>query len=91
MKAEDILNLPAMPLPSPSYPRGPYRVIGREYLVITCESDPECIRFELPEHLVPHVNAPVAELPVKQVIGAVHIIADFALFYGRVLHDYKSG
>lgn len=53
MKAENILNLPSMPLSSPSYPRGPYRFIDREYLIITYESDPECIRFELPEPLEP--------------------------------------
>jgi acetoacetate decarboxylase len=39
-------------------------------------------------HLVPHVNAPVADLPVKRVFGATHIIADLTLPYGRVLHDY---
>ena len=39
-------------------------------------------------HLVPHVNAPVADLPVKNVIGAMHFIADMTLPYGRVLHDY---
>jgi len=41
-------------------------------------------------HLVPHVNAPVADLPVKRVVGALHFIADLTLPYGRVLHDYKS-
>ncbi|BAT60833.1 putative acetoacetate decarboxylase [Variibacter gotjawalensis] len=39
-------------------------------------------------HLVPHVNAPVADLPVKRVIGAKHFIADLTLPYGRVVHDY---
>lgn len=39
-------------------------------------------------HLVPHVNAPVADLPVKNVIGGMHFIADLTLPYGRVLHDY---
>ncbi|WP_206245573.1 acetoacetate decarboxylase [Novosphingobium terrae] len=40
-------------------------------------------------HLVPHVNAPVADLPVRRIIGATHIIADLTLPYGRVVHDYK--
>lgn len=53
MKAEDILNLPSMPLASPSYPHGPYRFIDREYLIITYESDPEAIRAALPEPLQP--------------------------------------
>jgi len=41
-------------------------------------------------HLIPHVNAPVADLPVKRVIGGKHIIADLTLPYGRVLHDYLA-
>jgi len=39
-------------------------------------------------HLIPHVNAPLADLPVGKIIGARHIIADLTLPYGRVLHDY---
>ena len=38
--------------------------------------------------LVPHVNAPVADLAVKEIVGASHFIADLTLPYGRVLHDY---
>jgi len=38
--------------------------------------------------LVPHVNAPVADLPVRRVVGGLHFIADLTLPYGRVLHDY---
>jgi acetoacetate decarboxylase len=53
MKTEDILQLPAMPLASPSYPRGPYRFIDREYLVISYLSDPDAIREMLPEPLEP--------------------------------------
>ncbi|HWH82493.1 MAG TPA: acetoacetate decarboxylase family protein [Burkholderiaceae bacterium] len=41
-------------------------------------------------HLVPHVNAPVADLPVRKVLGGLHFIADLTLPDGRVLHDYKS-
>ena len=39
-------------------------------------------------HLVPHVNAPVADLPVRRVLGGRHFIADLTLPYGRVLYDY---
>jgi acetoacetate decarboxylase len=38
--------------------------------------------------LQPHALAPVAELPVLEVISAVHIIADLTLGLGRVAHDY---
>jgi acetoacetate decarboxylase len=41
-------------------------------------------------HLVPHVGAPVADLPVRRIVGASHFIADLTLPYGRVVHDYKS-
>jgi acetoacetate decarboxylase len=39
-------------------------------------------------HLVPHVNAPVADFPVRKMIAAHHFVADLTLPYGRVLHDY---
>lgn len=39
-------------------------------------------------HLVPHVHAPVADLPVRKVLGGKHFIADLTLPYGRVLFDY---
>jgi acetoacetate decarboxylase len=39
-------------------------------------------------HLLPHINAPAADLPVKKVIGGKHFLADITLPYGQVLHDY---
>jgi acetoacetate decarboxylase len=39
-------------------------------------------------HLIPHVNAPVADLPIKRIIGGKHFIADLTLPYGRVMYDY---
>ena len=41
-------------------------------------------------HLVPHVNAPVVDLPVPETIGGLHFVADLTLPYGRVVHDYLS-
>lgn len=35
-----------------------------------------------------HALAPIAFLPVKHVVKAVHIITDLVLPYGRVVHDY---
>ena len=37
-----------------------------------------------------HVNAPVADLPVRKVNGGMHFIADLTLPYGRVIYDYKK-
>lgn len=53
MKIEDILKQSSMPIASPSYPKGPYRFIDREYFNIVYESDPQCIREALPEPLEP--------------------------------------
>lgn len=41
----------AMPLTSPSFPRGPYRFVNREYLSITYRTDHEAIERVLPEPL----------------------------------------
>jgi acetoacetate decarboxylase len=40
-------------------------------------------------HLIPHVNAPVADLPVRRIVGATHFIADLTLPYGRTVYDYR--
>ncbi len=53
MKHEDILRQASMPIASPSYPRGPYRFIDREYFIVTYESDRDAIREAVPEPLVP--------------------------------------
>jgi len=53
MQIKDLLGLPSMPAASPSYPKGPYRFIDRQYLIISYESDPEAIRAALPEPLAP--------------------------------------
>src|SRR6201991_2527656 len=41
-------------------------------------------------HLVPHFNAPVADFPVRRVVGAHHFLADLTLPFGRVVHDYNK-
>ncbi|MCK1621072.1 acetoacetate decarboxylase [Bradyrhizobium sp. 159] len=40
--------------------------------------------------LCSHALAPVAELPVLQVLSAKHVIADLTLGLGSVVHDYLS-
>jgi hypothetical protein len=32
--------------------------------------------------------APVAELPVLEIVSAIHILADLTLGLGKVVHDY---
>ena len=41
--------------------------------------------------LHPHVLAPVALLPVLEVVSAMHIVADLTLDRGAVVHDYLAG
>jgi acetoacetate decarboxylase len=53
MKRDEILNLPGMPAAAPSYPKGPYRFVNREYFIVSYESDPDAIRHALPEPLEP--------------------------------------
>ena len=40
--------------------------------------------------LYSHALAPVAELPVLQVLAAKHIVADLTLGLGSVVHDYLA-
>jgi len=40
--------------------------------------------------LFSHALAPLAELPVLEVVSGVHIIADLTLDLGKVVHDYLA-
>jgi acetoacetate decarboxylase len=40
--------------------------------------------------LRPHALAPVADLPVLEIVSAIHILADLTLGLGSVVHDYLS-
>jgi len=37
-----------------------------------------------------HALAPIAELPVLEVLSATHILADLTLDLGKVVHDYLT-
>jgi acetoacetate decarboxylase len=58
MRIEDILHLPSMPLAGPSYPKGPYRFVNREYMVISYETEADIVRAQLPEPLEP-IDSPL--------------------------------
>lgn len=52
MQIKDVLaNAFAMPLTNPSYPRGPYRFVDREYMIITYRTDLDALRAVVPEPL----------------------------------------
>ena len=40
--------------------------------------------------LMSHALAPVAELPVLEVVSGIHILADLTLGLGKVVHDYLA-
>jgi acetoacetate decarboxylase len=40
--------------------------------------------------LTPHALAPVAELPVLEVVSAVHLVCDLTLGLGKVAYDYLA-
>jgi acetoacetate decarboxylase len=40
--------------------------------------------------LHPHCLAPVAKLPVLEVVSATHILADLTLAPGEVVYDYLA-
>ena len=57
MNADDVRKSAfAMPLTSPSYPRGPYRFVDREFLVISYRTDPAALAALVPEPLHPAGN-----------------------------------
>ena len=41
----------AMPLTNPAFPRGPYRFVNREYLIVTYRTDPDALRAVIPAPL----------------------------------------
>jgi acetoacetate decarboxylase len=62
-----------MPLQSPTYARGPYRFVNRQYMVITYDSAPEAIAEALPEPLVAdgaRVSVQWLDLPDGEGFGA---------------------
>ena len=72
MKKSDVKALASMPLQSPTYPRGPYNVLGREYLVINDTTDPALIRAALPEPIKPagvEIACQWMDIPGVGVVG----------------------
>ncbi len=98
MTPDEIRAASSMPLSSPSYPKGPYRFIDREYLLIHYESDPEAIRAMLPEPLEPDgnhaffdgnylvVTLPKQTLPTWSEVG----LQDTSILGMRVTYDKSS-
>ncbi len=73
MNIDDIrANAFAMPLTSPAFPRGPYRFVNREYLIIRYRTDPAALRALVPEPLEigdPVVNFEFIRMPDSTGFG----------------------
>jgi acetoacetate decarboxylase len=53
MKIDDVRqNAFAMPLTNPSFPKGPYRFVNREFMIIAYRTDPDALRAVIPEPLL---------------------------------------
>jgi acetoacetate decarboxylase len=62
----------AMPLTSPAFPKGPYRFVNREYLIISYRTDPEALAKVVPEPLSfadPIVNFEFIRMPDSTGFG----------------------
>lgn len=72
-KKEIVKNAFSMPFGSPSYPKGPYRFINREFLVITYETDMAKLKQIVPEPLEvpePLVKFEFIRMPDSSGFGA---------------------
>ena len=68
----------AMPVASPSYPRGPYRYVDREYLIITYATDRAALERLVPEPLEmvePVVRCEFIRTPHSTGFGAYNAFA----------------
>lgn len=60
MKASDVTARAfSMPLTNPTYPKGPYRFVNREFLILTYRTDMDALRAVVPEPL--EVTEPVVK------------------------------
>jgi len=62
----------AMPLTSPAFPKGPYRFLNREYLIISYRTDPAALAKVVPEPLTfdqPIVNFEFIRMPDSTGFG----------------------
>ena len=70
----------AMPLSSPSYPRGPYRFTDREHLIVTYLTDPAALELAVPEPL--EVGDPLVRLEFMRMKGST----GFGRYSGAAQH-----
>ncbi|KAF2989966.1 acetoacetate decarboxylase [Methylocystis sp. MJC1] len=62
----------AMPLTSPAFPKGPYRFVDREYLIVSYRTDPDALAKVVPEPLSfvdPIVNFEFIRMPNSTGFG----------------------
>jgi acetoacetate decarboxylase len=70
----------AMPLTSPSYPRGPYRFTDREHFIVTYRTDSAALELAVPEPL--EVGDPLVRLEFMRMEGST----GFGRYSGTAQH-----
>jgi acetoacetate decarboxylase len=92
MRQEDVVRLPSMPAATSAGSRRRRQAGGLPAIAINLADITIKGSWAGPGrlHLVPHVNAPVADLPVRRFIGAHHFLADVTLPSGRIVYDYLT-
>lgn len=74
MNRNEILQAYAMPPGMPSYPKGPYRFLSREFFITTFRTDPDVLRALVPEPLTvpsdPLAKFEVIRMPDSQGFGS---------------------
>ena len=72
--------------------RGAVGPPGRQAAVLRLPGNGDPYRHPAPAALTlfSHALAPLAELPVLEIVSGTHIIADLTLGLGKVVHDYLA-
>ncbi|PTI91772.1 acetoacetate decarboxylase [Staphylococcus simulans] len=87
-EAKQLITKPSFMLKQlPNYDGTP-RILEMTRSQITDIQIKEAFRGDARLQLFEHVNAPLADFPVKEIVDAQHILADLRLGRPEVIHDY---
>ncbi|RIN67999.1 acetoacetate decarboxylase [Staphylococcus simulans] len=90
-EAKQLITKPSFMLKQlPNYDGTP-RILEMTRSQITDIQIKEAFRGDARLQLFEHVNAPLADFPVKEIVDAQHILADLRLGRPEVIHDYLKG
>ncbi|NDD58395.1 MAG: acetoacetate decarboxylase [Chlamydiae bacterium] len=67
---------------------GSPRICELVYFLLTNVNVKEAWEGPAELELIHHTMAPVAQLPIKKIVSAVHLLTDVTLPFGHIAHDY---